>query len=441
MVKRRFLFTVWEGGGTIPPELAIARQLRERGHEVAVLGDPCARDDVLSVGCEFFPYHLAPHRLSRAPESDLLREWEVFGHLGSFVRARDRLTFGPAYQFALDTLDVIERFRPDVIACDSMLLGTACAAERAGIPAAMVMPNIYIYPAPGIPPIGPGWQPGRGPFGRLRDKAAFQIHDRLIGTGLPALNEARERLGLPTLSKPLDMLYHVDRVLVLTSTAFDFPAHALPSHVRYVGPQLDDPGWVEPFDSPWPRNHPDPLVVVSFSTTYQAQGRAVQRTIAALGKLPVRGLVTIGPSLPLEEFAASSNVVVRRSAPHRHVFPLASLVVTHAGHGTLLKALATGLPVVCLPMGRDQNDNAARVVASGTGIRLSPRATVRSLRQAIERVLEDPSFKRQARRMAAHIKLEIQKPRGAIELESMAGVRERSDRRELELVGARSLRS
>jgi len=37
------------------------------------------------------------------------------------------------------------------------------------------------------------------------------------------------------------------------------------------------------------------------------------------------------------------------------VFPLADLVITHAGHGTLMRALSHGLPLVCLPMGRDQN--------------------------------------------------------------------------------------
>lgn len=419
--RRRYLFVVWEGGGTIPPELAIARRLVRRGHEVTVLGDPCVESDARSAGCEFTPYRRAPHRVSRAPETDLLREWEAMGQLGSFVRARDRLFCGPALQYALDVLDAVQDQNFDLVVSDSMLFGAMVGAERAGLPFALLMPNIYIYPAPGIPPIGPGWRPARGPLERLRDAAVYRLAHRLFDRGFDYVNEARSRLGLHSLEGFMDQVLRADRIFVLTSRAFDFPAHSLPPNVLYTGPELEDPAWVEPVQLPWNGRERAPLVAVSYSTTYQDQARPLSRTIRALEQLEVRALVTTGPSLDPTSFPAAPGIEVRRSAPHSQIFPHADAVVTHGGHGTVMKALAHGLPIVCVPMGRDQNDNAARIVASGAGVRLSPRATVRSLRKAIGRVLDDPSYREHAARISRAIAQEVKHGRVIPELERLAG--------------------
>src|SRR5262249_37727064 len=154
--------------------------------------------------------------------------------------------------------------------------------------------------------------------------------------------------------------------------------------------ELADPVWAAPWQSPWPADHSDPLVAVGFSSTYQAQEPIVRRTIEALGSMKVRGLVTLGPSLKLD-MTPPPNVVVCETAPHSRVFPLASAVVTHCGHGTVARALAAGVPIVGVPMGRDQNDTAARVVARGVGVRVAMDASADKIRAAISRVLQDPS--------------------------------------------------
>jgi UDP:flavonoid glycosyltransferase YjiC (YdhE family) len=114
--------------------------------------------------------------------------------------------------------------------------------------------------------------------------------------------------------------------------------------------------------------------VVGFSTTFQNHHTRVQQVIDALADWRVRGLVTLGPALDSPGFHAPANVVLCASAPHAQVFPYASAVVTHAGHGTVIRALAHGVPLVCLPPGRDQPGNAARVAFHGAGIRLTAKA-------------------------------------------------------------------
>jgi UDP:flavonoid glycosyltransferase YjiC (YdhE family) len=103
--------------------------------------------------------------------------------------------------------------------------------------------------------------------------------------------------------------------------------------------------------------------------------------------------------LPDGEAQSNDKVVVVRSAPHRDVLEHAALAITHCGHGTTLKALAAGVPMVCMPMGRDQDDTAARVVHAGAGVRLKRTADVRTIARAVTQVLEDPRFRAGARRL------------------------------------------
>jgi UDP:flavonoid glycosyltransferase YjiC (YdhE family) len=103
------------------------------------------------------------------------------------------------------------------------------------------------------------------------------------------------------------------------------------------------------------------------------------------------------------------------------VLPEAAAVVTHAGLGTVHAALAHGLPLVCLPIGRDQPDNAARVEWHGAGLRLSPKSSPTVIRMAVERVLGDPGFAASARRLAAAFAEEVPAERAPNALEAVAG--------------------
>jgi MGT family glycosyltransferase len=127
----------------------------------------------------------------------------------------------------------------------------------------------------------------------------------------------------------------------------------------------------------------------------------LQRAADALGQLPVHALVTTGPAVDPAVFSAPPNVSVRRWVRHADVLPYCSAVVTHGGHGTTLKALAAGVPLVIAPLGRDQPDNAARVIHAGAGVRVRRTADIATLQRAIARVLDDHRYQDAARRMAA----------------------------------------
>jgi UDP:flavonoid glycosyltransferase YjiC (YdhE family) len=81
--------------------------------------------------------------------------------------------------------------------------------------------------------------------------------------------------------------------------------------------------------------------------------------------------------------------------------PLCDVVVCHAGHGTLARALACGCAVVACPALGDMNENAARLDWAGAGVRVPHRFTLaRPLRLAVERALCEPSITTHATALA-----------------------------------------
>lgn len=416
--SRHFLFVLWDGGGNIPPQLALIRRLVERGHRVRVLAPRVLRSRIEATGAVYIPFRHVPEHDASSPATDLAKDFQARTTMTAAARTRDRVIFGTASAYSKDVAAAIADERPDVVAADYFLLGAYVAAERAGIPLAGLIHMIYPLPAPGLPPFGMGFQPANGPLGRARDALFTQVFRSFYNAGLSTLNQIRADSGLPPLTAAFEQFERATRLLVTTSPSFDFPATALPANVRYVGPQLDDPAWIEPWAPPQP---PDrcPLVLVSLSTTYQRQGDLMRRIIAALADMPVQGLVTLGPALQPADFSLPPNVRAESYVPHVLVCPHTDLVVTHGGHGTVLTALHSGVPLVCLPMGRDQADNAARVMWRGAGLRCSSRAGVADLRRTMRRVLEEPHFREGARRIADAIVREGGPSAAIAELEAL----------------------
>jgi MGT family glycosyltransferase len=417
------LFVMWQGGGNVPVQLGIARRLLERGHRVRVLADPAVEAEARESGCEFSVFRLAPRHNLRHRDEDIFRDWEQRSRMRQIERLFETVAFAPARDYATDVLDELARFPADVVAVDSMLFGAQIGAEASGLPTAVLW-HMAFTRGEGVPPPGLGLHPARTALGRLRDRSLRTFMTRFMDArGLGPLNRARESVGLAPLASVDDQLSRANRVLVLTSQSFDFPASALPPNVRYVGPQLDDPVWADPWANPWPDQHPDPLVLVSFGSTFQDQADVIGRTIEALRELPVRGLVTLADVIEPQDLPTADNVVATASAVHTAILPLASAVVTHAGHGTVIKALAHGVPVICIPQGRDQIDNAARVEVAGAGTRLKKSASSNAIRHSIQRLLDDPAYLAAAQRMATAIANETRADTAAQELEVLVSSR------------------
>lgn len=420
ITPRRILVALWDGGGTVPPELAVVGGLVARGHDVTVIGDAVLAGEVAATGARHVPWTTAPQHVTRQPADDFIRDWEAKNPLQLFARVRDRFLCGPARLFADDVAAELRRRPAEVVVTSQFLFGAQVGAEGAGVPVVVLYPNIYGLPGSGQPPAGTGWTPARGLMGRSRDRLFGGLMERAFDGGLSALNAARSAHGLGPLDHTLDQLRRHESLL-LVEPAFDFPA-TLPPNVRYAGAQLDDPSWTESWTPPAGSG---PLVLVATSSTFQDQVPQLRRIAGALGRLPVRAVITAGPALDLQKFEAPANVQVVASAPHSVVLRHSAAAVTHGGHGTVVKSLAAGVPLVVMPMGRDQGDNAARVVAHGAGIRLKRAAPETAIAEAVERVLGEPSYRLAAARIGEAIRAGAG-PSVAVEsIEAVAAVRAR----------------
>ena len=416
ITARKYLFALVDGGGTVPPELGAVRRLVDRGHHVTVLGEDSMVADVRASGAQFRPWTEAPNRASRLAEDDPYHDWECKTPMALFARVLDRQFVGPAPSYAADVTAAIGEDRPDLVVCSLFALGAMVAAEAAGIPFDVLLPNMYLLPTAGMPPIGVGLRPAKGRLGRSHDRLITNVLERQWRKGLAPINELHADHGLAPLDSFWDQVHHAHRELVLTSPAFDFPAE-LRSNVRYVGAVLDDPAWAATADWEAPPGD-DPLVLVALSSTFQDHAACLQRIVDGLARLPVRGLVTTGPALDPGAITAPPNVTIVRAAPHSKVLATAA----SGGHPRRPRhgrASAGGR--------RADGDPAAR---AGPGRRRGTRhrtwrrgraargATPRRIAKAVQRVLADPDVRVNAEHLGEAIRRDAAAGRLVAELET-----------------------
>jgi MGT family glycosyltransferase len=418
----KILVAGWDSGGGVEAVQTVVGRAVARGHQVRVLGTEGLRSRFESTGATFLRYKYAPDNDMRQPETDLVKDWQSRNPLTQWQRVRDRLLCGPAREFCRDVAEELQHDPADVAVVDTMIPSAMFGAEVSGVPAVIVMHGPYMVPRPDIPPMGTGLMPAKGPLGRLRDQSAAAVTLAFFRSWMPALDRIRAEVGLPPVRGLPGLMARADRVLVCSSPSYDFAPGSVPANVRYVGPQLDDkPG--EGSGDQWADESGQPLVLVGLSSTVMRQEGLLQRAADALGQARVHGLVTTGPAVDPAVICAPGNVTVTRWVRHADVLPHCSAVITHGGHGTVMKALIAGVPLIVVPLGRDQPDNAARVVYAGAGVRLRKNVTVTALQASISKVTEDPRYQAAARHMAARLAAERDDNLVTDELEQVAAGR------------------
>jgi UDP:flavonoid glycosyltransferase YjiC (YdhE family) len=365
-VGARILFVTWDGGGNVPPVLALAARLTGRGHEVAVLGSASLAERVEAEGLPF---------TGRPPA----QEWDATAQ-------------------ALDVAGAVRASGADLIVVDYMLPGALCGAVHAGAPVAALVHTLYAA--------------------NLRDGDLLPM---AMAASVEGVNATRTQLGLPAVGRLGDLLDEVDAVLVTSPEGLDLPVPPSRARtVRYVGPVLQvsgpDAGWRPPGG-----DGDGPLVVVSLGTTPMDEGPVLQRVLDGLADQPVRVVATVGEHLYPSDFTVPANAVVLDHVRHAAVLPWASAVVTHAGLGTVLAALAHGVPLLCLPLGREQPVNAAAVERVGAGVCLDPQAAPAEIAAAVDRLLHDPEPRLAAQRLAALIEVQRDAALAEAEIERLLG--------------------
>lgn len=343
----KFLIVTWDGGGNTPPALNLGARLVQQGHRVRMLGWDSMGARAAIAGIEFATYPSVPTWPAGLAFEDAMED-RLIPALVSPATRDDILAEG-------------REFGPDVVVVDCMM--------DAGFDAALLL---------GLP-------------------TAVFVH-------LPYAAWTQEWVEGEARAERARILGEMDAVLALVPPGFDAPC-PVPENTAYVGP-INDPNPPKPLD---PRDVEllaspgDPWVLLSLSSTLQGQAEALPAMLDAVSARPVRVLLTLGDVLPISAVDAPRNVTVRGFLAHQLVLPHMTAVISHGGLSTISAALTAGVPLLCVPQGRDQPDNAARVAAAGVGCVVAAGAAATEIAAALEGLLNDTSAAHEARRFAGII--------------------------------------
>jgi UDP:flavonoid glycosyltransferase YjiC (YdhE family) len=357
------------------PMLALGAELVARGHDVTYETWSRWREPVEAHGMRFLP---APEYPTFPTREQPLSPYEAV------VRATS------------DTRPAVAQARPDVVVHDILTLAPALAAELESIPVATLIPHVYPVMEPGFPPYALGARLPRTGAGR----ALWRAFDGPVRIGLERgrteLNDTRRRLGLA----PVERLHgglSTQLIMVGTLPQLEYP-RPWPEHVHVVGPLM----WEPPFDEVQPPPGDGPLVLVAPSTAQDPEHRLLRAALAGLAREPVRVLATWNRRPLPGPVKVAANTRLVEWISYAQTMPRCDLVICHAGHGTLVRALASSCRVLAVPHVGDMGENAARVDWAGAGLRLPwPLLSPATLRLAARRALRHRPLGKRAAELGA----------------------------------------
>ena len=336
------LFVTWDGGGNVPPALAIARQLRARGHAIRFLGHRSQRESLSAAGFDVEPSS-ATREFTRLGDTSPLTMLATLGDRGVGRDLRTSLARRPA----------------DLVVVDCLTFGALEAARESRVPYVVLE---HLHHAAYLSMLA-------GPLGRVL--RLRRLHPR-------------RSLGLA-------------RACVVTSLPTLDPLPGAGNLVQ-VGPVVD---WSPPVEAAEPT-----VLVSASTFGYVGLRRAVQRLLDAATPLDARVVVTTGPALDPGDLRLPPRAEAHRFVPHRELMRSAALFVGHGGHGSTTAALAHDLPMVLMPMdpNTDQPTVASAVERAGAGRAVGRKATVEELTPALAAMLADGPHRAAAARLGAAVR-------------------------------------
>jgi UDP:flavonoid glycosyltransferase YjiC (YdhE family) len=350
----RILITSNRGAGHIEPLVPFAHALLRAGDDVLVAAPEGARTHVERAGLPYIA-------LADPPDAERDAAMAGFARLTNdeqgVIMLRDVFANIYARSSIPGVMRAIEDFRPDMILREPTEFAGLLAAERRGIPHGRI----------GI------W--------------ATENNTWSLPLVAPVLDAHRARLGMPVDPRGDRILN--SPVLTLFPEALEDPG---------------DPGYALRFREETPEPVECEPLYVTYGSVMPAMpnfGEVFRATIDALDEVGVPALFTVGIEVDLAALGpVPEHVRIERWVPQAAIMPNVRAMVGHGGSGTTRHALAAGVPAVIFPAFADQPRNARRVAELGAGITLD---SLDGLAGAIRGVLEEPSYRAAARRVADEI--------------------------------------
>jgi UDP:flavonoid glycosyltransferase YjiC (YdhE family) len=346
----------------------LARALQAAGHEVAFATETrfCRRAEEAGFGA--FPAGIGPGRvlertLARPDVARPGEPWRFGAQLFAGVAAPAKVP---------DLVEVVATWRPDLIVHDVTDFAGPVVAAHAAVPGVAhglgpLFPiEFFRAAAELVEPVWREWAVTAPPLGGMFASPYLDICPPSLQS--PALTEVGAT-ARPMRPVPFDAV----------------GAETLPPWVGSLGDR--------------------PTVYVTLGTLDNTAPGVIEAAVEGLCDEAVNLVVTVGPDRdPAELGVQPANVHVERYVPQSLLFPACDAVVTHGGSGTLLAALAHGLPLLVLPQGANQFWNAAHAAELGVGLRLLPdEVDPGAVRTSVRALLADERYRAAAQAVAGEI--------------------------------------
>jgi zeaxanthin glucosyltransferase len=374
---------------------ALGRELQRRGHYVVFFGVPDSRQLFEAEGISFEAIGQVTHPLGVVP-AFRTRLSEMKGLPAIRLALAEVVRMNRT--FFAELPGCLERHGIEALLADQGEPVAGTIAEHAGIPWITVCNALPFNADPDLPPTITPWRFRPDTLGRLRNRAGYFLLERMTASIARGIAEQRRYWKLPQYQSWNDVNSPYLQ-LAQNLEVFDFPYRKRPTSLHYTGPFRRRSHVRIPF--PWARLTERPVVYTSMGTLQNRQFWIFHVIAEACAMLPMQLVISLGGGARREEIGQlAGDPVVVDFAPQMALLERSCLFITHGGLNSVQEALLEGVPLVVVPITNDQFGVAARVEWIGAGERLSlRRLSATRLRGAIERVLSQPTYRREAERL------------------------------------------
>lgn len=382
--------------GHLNTMLPLGKELQKRGHRVTLFGILDAKSKTLAAELEFQAVGE-----SEFPTGAIAESITQLSKLSGLAALQYTVNFlkDQAAAMLRDAPSAVKQAGVEALLVDQVSPEGGSVAEFLGIPFITVCSAVVLNREPSVPPYFKTWGYNPSWWARLRNRAGYTLLIRTVKPITGVINQYRQEWKLPPQSSSNDRYSQLAQISQQPAQ-LEFPRENLPQCFHFTGPYHSPIGRELP-DFPYEKLTGQPLIYASMGTL-QNRLLGIFKSIAeACNHLDAQLVISLGGSATPESLGSlPGNPLVVGYAPQLELLKKASLTITHAGMNTTLESLNNGIPIVAIPIANDQPGVAARIVWAGAGeVVPLARLTVPKLRNAVQKVLTEDSYKKNALRL------------------------------------------
>jgi MGT family glycosyltransferase len=405
----KILFASVPLAGHVFPAIPIARNLVSLGHEVGWYCGNHYRKAIEDCGANFFPYKNAHdfHDGSLTEHFPDLPHGSISRHARYYINHIFYDNLIPQYQ---DLVEILNQFDAGVLFTDDWFCGAIPLAEKKIIPWISYSNAPVFYYDADHPFPGSGMKPATSYIGRQRNKAINFIASKIfMATSQRYINELREKISLPAMRDffPIHNMKMAAHHIKFNARSFDYPYKDLPENIVFAGPLVEENASNHfsdlNFDS---KKHPLIFITQGTVNNNEAQDLIIP-AMEAIQELDCHAIVTTGNSTLTQTLStyATEKVIIRDFIPYANVIPLADLVISNGGFGSVITSLKYGKPLIIAGHSEDKPVVAALVDYCKVGIDLGrKKPNKKTMVEAIDSVLKNDIYQIKAKELSEDFK-------------------------------------